>query len=64
MKRLRRQKFWWPGMVKDIVEKYQACKECKNQAISKLQKKVEIRPLFLDSLAPGQIIHLDYLEFD
>ena len=39
MQRIARQKFWWPGMAKDIEERYQVCKQCKDEAISKIQKK-------------------------
>ena len=49
---------------KDIEDIYTNCKPCRSESIAKLQKTCEIRPLFLDSLAPGQVIHLDYLEYD
>ena len=29
-----------------------------------MQKRTKVRPLFLDSLSPGQCIHLDFLEFE
>ena len=64
MKRLAHGKFWWPKINKEIEEIYTHCKPCRSEAIAKLQKPCEICPLFLDSLAPGQVIHLDYLEYD
>ena len=64
MKRLACGKFWWPKINKEIEEIDRHCKPCRTEAIAKLQKPVEIHPIFLDSLAPGQVIHLDYLEYD
>ena len=64
MKRLARGKFWWPGMQKDIEGTYTQCQNCKSEAISKIQKRCETRPIFLDQLSPGEILHLDYLEHD
>ena len=65
MKCLARGKFWWPKIIKDIEEIYiKNCKPCRSESIAKLQKTCKIRPLFLDSLASGQVIHLDYQEYD
>ena len=64
MKRLARGKFWWPKINKDIEDIYTNCKPCRSESIAKLQKTCKIRPPLLDSLAPGQVIHLDYLEYD
>ena len=64
MKRLARGKFWGPKINKEVEEIYSHCKPCRSEAIAKLQKPCEICPLFLDSLAPGQVIHLNYLEYD
>ena len=64
MKKLARQKFFWPNMSKQIDQLYESCQSCKSEAIGKMQKRVKVRPLFLDSLCPGQCIHLDFLEFE
>ena len=63
MKKLSRGKFFWPGMSRDIDNVYASCSACKSESISKMQKRTEVRPLFLDSLSPGQCVHLDFLEF-
>ena len=57
-------KCWWPKINKEIEKIYSHCKPCRTKEIAKLHKPVEIRPIFLDSLAPGQVIHLDCLEYD
>ena len=64
MKRLACGKFWWPKINKEIEKTSTNCAPCMSESIAKLQKTCEICPLFLDSLAPGQVIHLDYLEYD
>ena len=53
MKRLARGKFWWPGMQKEIEGTYTQCQPCKSEAIAKIQKRCEVRPLFLNNLLPG-----------
>merc|ERR1711954_36561 len=62
MKHLARGKFWWPKIHKEIEETYTQYKPCKSESIAKIQKKCKVCPLFSDSLSPGQILHLDYLE--
>ena len=64
MKKLARQKFFWPNMLKQIDQLYESCQSCKSEAIGKMQKRTEVRPLFLESLRPGRCIHLDFLEFE
>ena len=46
MKHLARGKLWWPKINKEIEDTYTSCKPCKSESIAKIQKKVEIRPLF------------------
>ena len=62
MKRLARNKFFWPKFGKDIEQKYNECKECKENAISKTHK-TEMIPPDLTLLAPGEEIQIDYASF-
>ena len=62
MKCLARNKFFWPKFGKDIEQKYNECKECKENAISKTHK-TEMIPPDLTLLAPGEEIQIDYASF-
>ena len=60
MKSLQIGKFWWPTISKEIEETYKACDSCKEESISKMQKKATLVPDDLTLLAPGEEICLDF----
>ena len=60
MKKQARGKFWWASINADLEEKYKNCNACAINAISKVQKTVEITPVALDKLAPNEILSLDF----
>ena len=60
MKALYKGKFWWPNIAKDLERTYKTCEACKEESISKMQKKAAVTPDDLTMLAPGEEISLDF----
>ena len=59
MKRLCRNKFWWPKHNQDLSELYRSCVECKEDSNSKVHK-TEVIPEDLTLLAPGEQVSMDF----
>ena len=53
---LLRERFWWPGMRKQILEKIKSCTRC--QAHHAKLQKAELRPIVVT--APLELVHVDF----
>ena len=53
---LMQERFWWPGMTRDMINKVKNCTRCKKYEgtppIAKLQK--------LQCSGPGELLHIDF----
>ena len=47
-------------MTTELDTRYKTCKACQENSLSKVQKKLEVIPIFLDKLAPNEVICLDF----
>ena len=54
------ERFWWPGMCRDLINQVKACSRC--QKFEAKPAKADLCPIVAS--APGEILHIDYTSIE